>query len=106
MKKVFLSAALALAVAGSWAFYPKQASQSAYMQLLATYTNGKAELVLVPSEGVATETSVKEANASLARTKLVSKLNELRKDGWRVVQMASSFSSNRAFEETYLLEKL
>ncbi len=34
MKKVFLSAALALAVAGSWAFYPKAAEPPARMMVV------------------------------------------------------------------------
>ncbi len=38
MKKVFLSAALALAVAGSWAFYPKApAEPGGYMMLVSRF---------------------------------------------------------------------
>ena len=34
MKKVFLSTGLALAVAGSWAFYPKAGEPSGYMMVI------------------------------------------------------------------------
>ncbi|GAB3582824.1 hypothetical protein [Hymenobacter daeguensis] len=105
MKKVVLSAALALAVAGSWAFYPKQASQDAYMQLSASLVNGKGSLIETSPDGQVTEVAVKEANLVTARSKVIIELNRLRQNGWRVVQLTSRAPVPAVLEETYLLEK-
>ncbi|WP_046246414.1 hypothetical protein [Hymenobacter terrenus] len=106
MKKVFLSAALALAVAGSWAFYPKQGPSGTYMQLVFINTVGRGEINLIPDNGLATEIKVKETNLSQARVKAMIKLTELRHEGWRVTQMTSTSYNANSVIETYLLERM
>jgi hypothetical protein len=114
MKKVFLSAALALAVAGSWAFYPKATAESGgYMMLTAYSFDGRGTIVTTAPDGKVSIVQIKEADAPLARAKTLLKLNELRRDGWQVVQMTdpnSPQTSNgsyydNSFNEKYLLEK-
>ena len=113
MKKVFLSAALALTVAGSWAFYPNESQPGNYMQLAAYSEDGRGTIVITTPEGRVSVTQVKEFDSPLARAKTVIKLNELRHEGWQVVQMTVAdgspthndrFYYNR-FNEVYLLEK-
>jgi hypothetical protein len=118
MRKVFLSAALALAVAGSWAFYPKAATDSAYMVLsVRVPASGRPSLVSIAPNGTETpETLNFKRPAHSIRSQAVVKLNELRSQGWSVVQMTSaedyvqelnnpSLSPSQTLTETYLLER-
>ena len=118
MKKRFLSAALALAVAGSWAFYPKAAEPAGYMMVVGrieTGLGGDVTVTTLSSDGQRTEAAVTWTKPRYRITELrqaeVAKLNQLRQNGWRVVNTTSlpiSISSEgglQAFETTYLLEK-
>ncbi|MBF9239141.1 hypothetical protein I2I05_17185 [Hymenobacter sp. BT683] len=113
MKKAFLAAALALAVAGSWAFAPNENQPGTYMQLDAYNVDGRGTLIITAADGKVNMIQVKEADAPLGRSKTLLKLNELRHDGWQVVQMTDRNTPsttngnyyNNTFSETYLLEK-
>lgn len=113
MKKTLLIPALLLAAASSWAFYPNDSQPGNYMQLAAYSEYGRGSIVITTPEGKVTVNQVKELDSPLARAKTVVKLNELRRDGWQVVQMivpSSSTSANdryyyNSFNEVYLLEK-
>ena len=119
MKKVFLSAALALAVAGSWAFYPKAAEPTGYMMVIGSATfsgfTSKAEVTLVTPDGKATVEDVDARNGSAKKvteslTVLhqaeMKKLNELKQQGWKIVQTTSQTISPPAMlTTTYVLER-
>ncbi|GAA4368352.1 hypothetical protein GCM10023185_41040 [Hymenobacter saemangeumensis] len=120
MKKALSFAALLLAAAGSWAFYPKPAEPSGYMMVigsgrtsgLASYT---ASITVVQPTG---EEQAREIDTkSLTRKNVMSgfvdlhkaelaQLNQLSAQGWRVVAVTQSNSFQGALNETtYLLEK-
>ena len=120
MKKVFLSVALALAVAGSWAFYPKAAAEpGGYMMVISRFTgtgfSGKNTLSVVAPDGQiqTQETDVKAGNVIKVANSFdqmhlseLKKINELRLQGWRVVNSTQNSVSGGAITETiYLLEK-
>ena len=95
-----------MAVAGSWAFYPKApAEPAAYMQLIASFVNGKGILIETSPEGQSSEVPVKESSLLAARSKTIIELNRLRQAGWRVVQKESRAPTPAVLEETYLLER-
>ena len=118
MKKVFLPAALALAVAGSWAFYPKAAAEPAgYMMVVSSIplAGGNITLTTFTSDGQRVEnlvplTKLRYRFADL-HTAEVLKLNKLRREGWRVISTSSipistsSEGSISSTETTYVLEK-
>jgi hypothetical protein len=119
MKKISLAVTLLLVVVGSWAFYPKAPAEPGYMQLSVRVSySGKPSLVAIAPDGEETSytlDSKSKPTRSLQSQALV-KLNELRSQGWTVVQMTSNenyvldanhplLSPDRAFRETYLLEK-
>ncbi|GAB3854414.1 hypothetical protein GCM10028822_24280 [Hymenobacter terrigena] len=121
MKKVFLSAALALAVAGSWAFYPKAPADSSGCMMvigtgrtsgLASYT--AAVTVVQPDGELQTqEVDTKILNRKNAVAGFVDlhkaellKVNQLATQGWRVISVTQSNSFQGAINETtYLLER-
>ena len=121
MKKVFLSAALALAVAGSWAFYPKApADTTGYMMVIGTgRTSGLASytaaVTVVQSDGEqqTQEVDTKILNRKNAVTGFVdlhkaelTKVNQLAAQGWRVISVTQGNSFQGVINETtYLLEK-
>ena len=82
MGKAFLFAALSLAAAGSWAFYPNDSQPGAYMQLDAYNIDGRGTLVTTAPDGKVSVVQVKEMDAPLGRAKTSLKLNELRHNGW------------------------
>ena len=103
MKKVFLSAALALAVASSWAFYPKAASSTGYMMLKSQYVvsgfsakvifstyplDGPIEHEEVPFKAGTREKALDSLEA--LRVTELKKLNELRQKGWHLVEVMQS----------------
>ena len=121
MKKVFLSAALALAVAGSWAFYPKAAADASggYMMVISRFSGGgfsaKNTLSVIAPDG---QVQTQEADAKTGTISKVAgsfdqmhvtelkKINELQLAGWRVVNSTQNSVGNGAITETiYLLEK-
>lgn len=120
MKKVFLSAALALAVAGSWAFYPKApADATGYMMVISRFSGGafnaKNSLSVIAPDGQiqtlevdAKTGTVNKVAGSFDQMHLaeLKKINELQQIGWRVVNSTQNSVGNGAITETiYLLEK-
>ena len=117
MKKVFLSAALALAVAGSWAFYPKAAAETdGYMMVVARIDYQRAAIVTTAPDGQKTTQEVPgkiypslektvAAYETLHEAELL-KLNSLKSNGWKIVTTTQSgLSSNTIVEAVYILEK-
>ncbi|MBF9223967.1 hypothetical protein [Hymenobacter ruricola] len=118
MKKVFLSTALALAVAGSWAFYPKApAEPSGYMMVIGSATfagfTSKAEVTVVDAAGKSTvvdvdarNTSAKQITQSMNKLHMaeLQKINELKQQGWVVIQ-ATPQAIEGMMTTAYLLEK-
>jgi len=119
MKKVVLAALLLVVAVGSWAFYPKAPADSAYMLLsLEVPYDGRPSLVTtMPNEEETSQRlDLKAKPTRSAQAQLLGKLNELRSQGWTVVQMTSSedyvqninfplIAPAKASKETYLLEK-
>ena len=120
MKKVFLSAALALAVAGSWAFYPKAAAEPmGYMMVISRFSGsafgGKNTLSTISPDGQiqTQETDAKSGTINKVANSLdqmhfneLKKINELRLQGWQVVNSTQNSVGGGAITETiYLLDK-
>ncbi|MBG8552830.1 MULTISPECIES: hypothetical protein [Hymenobacter] len=120
MKKALSFMALALVSIGTWAFYPKSAADEATGYMLLTLRNGAGRpmLVLTPPTGEPEEITLSKQDKSAYRyeSQLVKKLNELRAQGWVVVQMQSSdalmpgttypaVSTDIVSTKTFLLEK-
>lgn len=118
MKKIFYLPLLALVAAGSWAFYPKPAEPSGYMMVIGSATfagfTSKAEVTIVDATGKAT---VEEVDARNGTAKKVTesltvlhqaelkKLNELKQQGWSIIQTTSQTISPPAMlTTTYVLE--
>ena len=111
MKKAFLSAALALVAAGSWAFYPKAAEPGGYMMVVGSSYNNNISVITITSDGQHTEaltqlTKLKYLSQDKHKAELL-KLNQLQQSGWRVVSMTATLVGNgyNTPETTYLLEK-
>jgi hypothetical protein len=115
MKKVLLSVALALAVAGSWAFYPKApAEPTGYMMVVGKSFGNDITMTVITSDGQYTETGVpvtklKYRSEDLHKAVLL-QLNQLRQSGWRVVNTAAITTSGGnggsvSYETTYLLDR-
>ncbi|GAA3990107.1 hypothetical protein [Hymenobacter antarcticus] len=114
MKRIFLSAALALAVAGSWAFYPKATAEPAgYMMVISTLVLPDPTMLTITPDGQQMETKIKGKgfninNVDLTRDDLdksvLNKPNELHRIGWRVAHITSTEANSR-IKNTYLLEK-
>ena len=120
MKKVFLSAALALAVAGSWAFYPKApADASGYMMVIGRFSGsafgGKNTLSTISPDGqiqtqeadAKSDTLNKVANSfDQMHLNELKRITELRLQGWHVVNSTQYSVGGGAIAETiYLLDK-
>ncbi|MBD2767084.1 hypothetical protein IC235_04140 [Hymenobacter sp. BT664] len=119
MKKIFLPTALLLAVATSWAFYPKATEPTGYMMVIGSATfagfTSKAEVTVVDPTG---KVSVQDVDARNGSAKKVTesltilhqaelkKLNELKQQGWKIVQTTSQTISPPAMlTTTYVLEQ-
>lgn len=116
MKKIFPFAALLLAAAGSWAFYPKAAESQGYMMVVSRFTgNGFSAKIIVSTIAPDGQIQTEEHDAKTGtRDKMTNsfdqlhvvetrKLNELRQTGWRVV--SSHQSTSVSLETTFVLEK-
>ena len=96
MKKVFLSVALALAVAGSWAFYPKAAAEpGGYMMVVGRLSGRGNGLQLIAVDGQLTsqplaEKGLNEASLLALHQAEAVALNRLRANGWEVVSTYST----------------
>ena len=121
MKKMFLSAALALAVAGSWAFYPKANGPDGYMMVIGRrlpFNGASASITTIGPDGVVTETEIETKKGSsskfneslneLHRAEL-KKVNELRMVGYHLISSTSTSAQMAAsgvmVETTYCLNK-
>ena len=109
---------MALAVAGSWAFYPKVAAGPAgYMMVVSNASLSGSDITLntFTSDGQRVETLVPSTKMRYRFTDLhsaeVLKLNQLRREGWRVISTSSIPTSTGdggiifSTETTYVLEK-
>ena len=120
MKKVFFSAALALAVAASWAFHPKAADPGGYMMVIGSgfssgFNSYSATITVVQpngerqTEGVDTRLFSRKDRSGgfvdLHKAELL-QVNQLAAQGWRVISVTQSNSIQGNINETnYLLEK-
>ena len=115
MKKMFFLAALALVAAGSWAFYPKAAEPSGYMMVTSnnyldysiTIISPNGELVnqVVDSKKHSSTKQAVTANQELRKAE-ISKINELKRAGWKVVSASMRPNGFSGFGDyVYLLEK-
>ena len=115
MKKMFLFAALALVAAGSWAFYPKAAEPSGYMMVTSSSLLDYSITIISPSGELVnqvvdskTHRSAKQAvmaNQELRKAE-VSKINELKRAGWKVISASMRPNGFSSFGDyVYLLEK-
>ncbi|RTQ49230.1 hypothetical protein EJV47_13875 [Hymenobacter gummosus] len=114
MNKALLAAALLLTVLACWAFYPKPVDETGYMTVT-LYINGssRGDLVVTAPDGTVTAQDLgRQKSLTQMRGLLLVKVNELRRQGWQVVQMApnriiGTFASgtDTYYEDVYLLEK-
>ncbi|SDY74240.1 hypothetical protein [Hymenobacter psychrophilus] len=119
MKKIIPFAGLLLAAACSWAFYPKPAEPTGYAMVISRFSgsalNAKNTLSIIMPNG---EVQVQETDAKSGTIKKVAnsfdlmhleelkKLNELRQNGWRVVNSTQiSVGAGTINETIYVLEK-
>ena len=121
MKKVFLSAALALAVAGSWAFYPKAAEQGGNMMVISNVSLGfdaQASIITVGPDGSQKEKAIEFSKGSAKRVAAnmtevhraaLAVINEQARNGWHLVSIAPSGLANAGntffSQNVYVLEK-
>ena len=123
MKKVLLSAALALAVAGSWAFYPHEApapttggylmvvgsgrpgNQSYVPEIITIQPDGKQQVQRLTSIKVGTDRATTDIAIALHNAELL-RVNALAAQGWRLVSIAQSTVGVGATTETvYMMER-
>ena len=120
MKKLLLFAALGLAAAGSWAFYPSAAPTAGYLMVIGSgrpgttssvpeitviQPNGERQVQQLPAIKIGTERNSTAAAIELHRTELL-KINALVAQGWRVAHVTQSTVGVGATTETvYLLER-
>ena len=121
MKKVFLSAALAIAVAGSWAFYPKSPPADGYMMVVSSISGGfnaQAFITVVSPDGTRQETEVDfrkgsgkklASNTTDVHVAALAAINTLARQGWHVVSTAPGGlvggGSTITSQVVYVLEK-
>lgn len=117
MKKSILYLFAVLAIVGSLAFRTKPTFEEGYM-LLTLHTGGRPALVSISPTGEQQEYPlIKKTKGSLDyQAQLMIKLNELRQQGWTVVQMQNTesvvpdlqhplLSPDKLNTLTFLLEK-
>ena len=98
MKKVFLSAALALVAAGSWAFFPKAVEPAGCMMIISNSSNdglsNGVTITTVAPDGTQQEQNTKiknslftsrVADAIEAHKIELSVLNSYTRDGWHLL---------------------
>ncbi|AIZ64659.1 hypothetical protein PK28_15050 [Hymenobacter sp. DG25B] len=93
MKKLFPVLALLLVAVGCWAFYPKNAAEPGYMMLtLEVPVTGRATLVTISPTGEQAKLTLdrKLDGPAPYQAQTLIKLNELRAQGWEVVQMQAA----------------
>ncbi len=114
MKKLSLSAALVLAVAGSWAFYPKASPKAlGGIMMLVGHLSGRVnELQIIAPDGQTTSQPLTEKHITdasilaLHKAELV-ELNRLKAEGWEVIETNNAHAAAGIimYEDTYLLRR-
>ena len=122
MKKVFLSGALALVAAGSWAFYPKAAEPAGCMMIISNPSRGGfssgVSITTVAPDGTQLEQSTKikstlltsrSADAIEAHKLELAVLNSYTRDGWHILSVTPTTVLDKGttseYQTVYLLEK-
>lgn len=105
MKKIFLSATLALTMASSWAFSPSQPYSGTYMEVILASGSFTTVITVITPDGKVEKTEMQGHNSAEARGKMIVKLNELGKNGWQVVRMNFADETGGYIREVYFLEK-
>ena len=121
MKKVFLSVALALILASSWAFYPNTSEPIGYMMIIGSAKlagfSYEADVITITPDGsqqaqdIDLKTgSTRKLTASLAelRKAKLNQVNQLNKQGWHLVSVApNNVGGDRGMisQMVYVLEK-
>lgn len=121
MKKTVLFAALALAAAGSWAFYPKAQEPGGYMMIISNPSRGAGTgvtITTVAPDGAQQEhtTKIKSSmftpravdEVEMHRVELAV-LNEHSRAGWHLVNVLHTVTADKGttggYQTVYLLEK-
>jgi hypothetical protein len=121
MKKVLLSAALALAVVGSWAFYPNEAptatgylmvvgsgrpgNKSYVPEVITIQPDGKQQVQRLNNVKVGTDRGSTDVAVALHNAEVL-QVNALAAKGWRLVSVAQSTVGVGATTETvYMMER-
>ena len=122
MKKVFLSAAPAMAVAGSWAFYPKAAELAGCMMIISNpsrsgFGNGITITTVAP-DGTQREQSTKikrslltslSTDAIEAHKLELAVLNSYTRDGWHLLSVTPATVLDKGttseYQTVYILER-
>jgi len=121
MKKVLLSAALTLAVAGSWAFYPNAAptptgylmvvgsgrpgNDSYVPEIVTIQPGGKQQVQRLTNLKPSSDRSTTDVAVALHHAELL-QVNALAAKGWRLVSIAQSTVGVGATTETvYMMER-
>jgi len=121
MKKALFSATLALAVACSWAFYPKPAGQPARMMVVGSFTiNGFGATATLTTISPTGEMTDEEINAKLGSKKAttdvmlrihaaeLAKVQALSQEGWKLTHVtptSAGYAQLGMSQTVYLLEK-
>jgi hypothetical protein len=121
MKKVFLSVALALAVVGSWAFYPKSEGPAGTMMVISNLSfglNAQASVVTIAPDGTQKEKEVDfsrggakqmAANTTVVHKVALAAITEQTRNGWHVVSTVptsvTSGGTTNFIQTIYVLEK-
>ena len=121
MKKLFLSASLALTVAGSWAFYPNSApastgylmvvgsgrpgNESYVPEIVTIMPDGKQQVQRLTNVKPSSDRSTTDVAVALHHAELL-QVNKLAAQGWRLVSVAQSTVGVGATTETvYMMER-
>ena len=122
MKKAFLSAALVLAVASSWAFYPKADEPTGCMMIISNPSNNGLSsgvtITTVAPDGTQSEQTTKikstlftnrSADAIEAHKLELAVLNGYIRNGWHILSVTPATLVDRGttseYQTVYLLEK-
>ena len=98
MKKIFVLAAVSLAAAGSWAFYPKATEPGGYMMVISSdipnYSittispTGETVIQVIDSKTYSVTSKIVAANQELHKAE-IRKINELKQTGWKIISASN-----------------
>ena len=110
MKKIFVLAAVSLAAAGSWAFYPKATGPGGYMIIIGRINTNYSLITISPTGETTTQViddsyhgnSLDKQNKAYLQLKQaeIQKINELKMAGWKITSMSTD-----RIAVVYLMEK-